>query len=90
MFLDRGKLEQLVDAETAYYQQQAPAAPQAPPVPGYGQQPHYPLLPAPTTETMAIITADVTAAITVGDTTSDPLPLGVANGLIQDYRRWRG
>jgi Zn-finger nucleic acid-binding protein len=36
IFLDRGELEKLVDAETAYH---APAAAAAPPPPQYQQQP---------------------------------------------------
>lgn len=39
IFLDRGELERLVDAESAFYDAR-PAAPQAPPAYGYGQGGH--------------------------------------------------
>jgi uncharacterized protein len=49
VFLDRGELEKIFEAETAWNRQHAappppPApgyAPPPPPAPGYGQQPHY-------------------------------------------------
>lgn len=44
VFLDRGELEQLIDAETAYYQQQQSATPPAAayPSPNYAPQAPYP------------------------------------------------
>lgn len=42
MFLDRGELERLTEAEAAYY---ARSAPQSPPAPGYGGQAGYPPQP---------------------------------------------
>ncbi len=40
LFLDRGELEHLVDAETAF-NQRAAAAPPPPPPPAYGRDPRY-------------------------------------------------